>query len=128
MNVVEVTAAVIESEGRVLLAQRPAGCTHPGLWEFPGGKVEPGESHRECLARELAEEMGIEVEAGERIAVLRHAYHELTIDLIAFRCTILKGEPRDIGCADHAWVTTEELDAYDMLPPDRKLAEMLRKP
>jgi 8-oxo-dGTP diphosphatase len=121
----QVTAAVIFEEGRVLITERPVGGRHPGAWEFPGGKVEPGETPEECLARELAEELGITVSVGERLAVVRHSYPDLVIDLIAFECRVTDGEPRDIGCAAHAWVRSRELSRYDLLPPDRELAGML---
>ncbi len=122
---VQVTAAVIIEEGRVLVTQRPPGGRHPGAWEFPGGKVEAGETPQECLARELAEELSIAVEVGDMLAVVGHEYPDLAIDLIAFRCRITGGVPADVGCSSHEWVTTDELDGYDLLPPDRELARLL---
>jgi 8-oxo-dGTP diphosphatase len=125
-DAIEVTAAIIVEDGRVLIARRPPGGRHPGAWEFPGGKVETGETHAECLARELLEELGIIVEVGEKLAMVRHEYPDLTIDLLAFNCTISRGRPRDLACSEHAWVCPEELSGYDLLPPDRRLAEILR--
>jgi mutator protein MutT len=123
---VTVTAAVIIEDGRVLITRRPPGGRHPGAWEFPGGKVEPGESPQECLAREIAEELGIVVTVGEKLAQVRHAYHDLTIDLLAFSCLISSGSPQDIACSAHARVTPEELLGYDLLPADRRLVELLQ--
>lgn len=120
---VQVTAAVITEEGRVLLAQRPLRGRHPGAWEFPGGKVEAAETPRQCLARELREELGIEVEAGEEVARVSHSYPDLDIELVAFRCTITGGELEDLGCEAHAWVAPGALPGYDLLPPDREIAE-----
>jgi 8-oxo-dGTP diphosphatase len=122
---IQVTAAVIIEEGLVLITERPKGGPHPGAWEFPGGKVEPGETPEECLARELDEELGMTVVVGERLAVVRHAYPDLLIDLIAFTCEITGGEPRDVGCSAHTWVPPGELDRYDLLPPDLELARLL---
>ena len=122
---VRVTAAVIEREGRVLIAERPQGGRHPGAWEFPGGKVEPGETPRECLAREIMEEMDVTVEVGEMLAAVRFSYPDMTIVLLAFRCLIVRGSIKDIGCASHAWVRPVDLTAYDLLPPDRELAARL---
>ncbi|MBU1670046.1 MAG: (deoxy)nucleoside triphosphate pyrophosphohydrolase [Actinobacteria bacterium] len=117
-----VTAAIIERDGEVLLAQRPPGGRHPGCWEFPGGKVEPGESPEQCLAREMTEEMGIRVEVGELLARVRHDYADLKLELLAFRCTMIEGEPEDLHCSAHAWVRPSDLGSYDLLPPDALLA------
>lgn len=125
MGLIQVTAAIIEREGKVLIARRPAGGRHPGSWEFPGGKVEPGESPRECLAREMAEEMVVAVEVAEELARVRHAYPDITIDLIAYRCEIRGGDLADIGCDAHAWVEPGSLGDYDLLPADRDLVELL---
>jgi 8-oxo-dGTP diphosphatase len=122
---VSVTAAVIVRDGRVLVARRPPGGRHPGSWEFPGGKQEPGETLEECLAREMNEEMGVEVTVSERVASVHHSYPDLEIDLIAFRCEISFGELADIGCAAHDWVEPERLAGLDLLPPDRVLARMI---
>lgn len=121
----QVTAAVIKRDGLVLIARRPGGGRHPGAWEFPGGKVEPGESPEECLARELTEELGITVEVGKRLSAISHEYPDLSIDLIVFSCEITSGEPADLGCSAHRWVRPGELNGYDLLPPDRELVRVL---
>jgi mutator protein MutT len=125
MDPVQVTAAIIERDGAVLIARRPAGGRHPGAWEFPGGKVEPGESPRQCLAREMVEEMEVTVEVAGELARVRHHYPDLVIDLIAFRCEITRGQPADIGCDAHAWAEPGSLGDYDLLPADRELVELL---
>lgn len=122
---VRVTAAVIAREGRVLLAKRPEGGRHPGAWEFPGGKVEPGESLGECVAREMAEEMGVRVSVGPVLAAASHDYPDLSIELTAFECVIESGEPADIGCAAHAWVRFGDVAEYGLLPPDVSLANTI---
>jgi len=122
---VPVTAAVINRGAEVLVARRPGGGRHPGAWEFPGGKVEEGETARECLIREMREELGIEVAVGEELARVAYSYPDLAIELIAFSCEIEAGEPRDIGCSEHAWVEPAALDGFELLPADRELLRML---
>ena len=124
-NTIIVTAAIIVDEGKVLIAQRPRGGRHPGQWEFPGGKVEPGETARECVVRELCEELGVVVRAGRQAAAIRHSYPDLEIQLVALECEITGGELSDIECSAHAWVQPDELAGFEMLPPDRVLAAKL---
>lgn len=122
----DVVAAVTRREdGRILVAQRPPEAMLGGLWEFPGGKCEPGESLLDALRRELQEELAIEVDVGERIAVVPHAYTHFRITLHAFMCRLLQGEPRCLACADWRWVTVEELRALPMAVTDRKIARVV---
>jgi mutator protein MutT len=121
LKIIDVTAAVIEKGERVLIAQRRPDGRHPGRWEFPGGKVEPGETAEDCLAREMVEEMGVAVAVGERLAEVEHSYPDMRIRLIAFSCEITSGRFQDIGCAAHAWVAPKQIGDYDLLPPDRIL-------
>jgi mutator protein MutT len=117
---VTVTAAVIVDAGRVLIARRPPGGRHPGTWEFPGGKVEPGETPEECLAREMLEEMAVSVSVGRKLSEVRHSYDDLTIDLLAYECFITEGTLADIGCDAHAWVEPGSLGERDLLEADRQ--------
>ena len=124
-KVIVVLAAVIERDGRLLITQRPAGAHLGGLWEFPGGKCEPGETHTECLERELREELGLEVVGGEELLVTDHTYPERTVRLHFRRCTIA-GEPvARLGQAMR-WVGREDLDAGEFPPADRELIRKLR--
>ncbi len=119
----DVAAAVtIRDDGRVLVAQRNADDMLGGLWEFPGGKREPGETLPECLAREMREEMDVEVGVGELLLVVEHAYTHFRITLYAFRCRLLSGEPRCLDCAAFRWATSVELDGLPMSVADRKVA------
>lgn len=123
----DVTAAVIQREdGHILIAQRPLSGMLGGLWEFPGGKRQAGESLAECLSREIREELGIEIVVGPQITTVRHAYTHFRITLYAFACTLLSGEPQAIGCADWAWVTLDELDQYAFPVTDQKIIAALR--
>jgi len=121
MDVIEVSAGLVFRDGKLLLTQRPQGGHLAGLWEFPGGKREPGESFEECLRRELREELGIEVEVGERVESLTHRYAERTVHLEFFLCRLRQHEPRAIGCPAFAWVTRDELGNYEFPEADARL-------
>ncbi|MGQ9834232.1 MAG: A/G-specific adenine glycosylase [Candidatus Villigracilaceae bacterium] len=122
-----VTAGILRREGRVLLAQRPPKGLLGGLWEFPGGKQEDGESLQSCLQRELQEELGIEVETGVQVGVFRHAYTHFQITLHAFECTLKTGEPHPIQANQIAWVSLADLHAYPMGKVDRLIARRLQE-
>jgi A/G-specific adenine glycosylase len=134
-----VTAAVIfaadhpQSDTRVLIAQRPTDGLLGGLWEFPGGKVEPGEDLPVCLQREICEELGVEIEVGEPLGVYRHAFTHFRVTLHAFRCSLrasLVGDDptpilRPIQVADIRWVKPEELVNFPMGKIDRQISGRL---
>ena len=123
----DVTAGVVRgADGRVLIARRPAEKMLGGLWEFPGGKREAGESLPECLRRELREELGIAVEVGEQIAALPHAYSHFRITLYVYECRLVRGEPQCLECADWAWARLDELDGYAFPATDRQIVALLR--
>jgi 8-oxo-dGTP diphosphatase len=123
---VQVAAALILHEGRYLLTRRKADVHLGGLWEFPGGKREPGESLEECLCRELREELGIEISEPVPFQIIRHAYPEKTVELHFFRCSIKDGQPRPLGCEALQWVPPEELTRVPLPPADRPLVETLQ--
>ncbi len=123
----QVCAAVTWQGERVLIAQRPAEGLLGGLWEFPGGKQEPGESLAECLRREIREELGIEIEVLAPVVSVQHAYTHFRITLHAFHCRILGGEPHAVGVADWRWVRLDELDRYAFSAADRKVIAALRR-
>jgi mutator protein MutT len=123
-RVIVVLAAVIEQGDRFLVTRRLAGTHLSGLWEFPGGKCEPGETHEACLARELAEELGVESLIGEEITTVEHAYPERTVRLHFRRCRIA-GEARSLLGQDIRWVTKKELGTLEFPEADRGLIELL---
>jgi A/G-specific adenine glycosylase len=96
-----------------------------GLWEFPGGKCEDGETLAECLAREMYEELGVEVEVRDPVMVVPHAYTHFRITLHAFWCRLRSGEPRCLDCAAFRWVNPQDLDELPMSRVDRKVAHSL---
>lgn len=117
-----VTAAVMLREDTVLLAQRRADGLLGGLWEFPGGKVEPGETLPECLIREIREELGVEIEVGAEIGTYRHAYTHFKVTLHAFCCNLQAGEPAALQAADVRWVPLTELLTFPMGKIDRQIS------
>jgi mutator protein MutT len=123
---VEVAAGLLFREGRLLLTQRRASDHLGGLWEFPGGKREAGESFEDCLQRELREELGIEVEVGALLESITHPYPDKTVHLRFFRCRLVCGEPQPLGCAAVVWVGVEELDRYAFPAADGRLLERLK--
>ena len=124
-NSIEVSAGLIFRSGQLLITQRHAGAHLGGLWEFPGGKREPGETFEQCLARELREELGVEVAVGKLIEELTHAYAEKTVHLKFFRCRLVAGEPQPLDCAAVKWVTRAELAAHEFPAADAKLLAQL---
>lgn len=118
----DVAAGLIWNErGQLLIAQRPLDGLLGGLWEFPGGKQEPGETLPECLQRELREELAIEVEVGDLYMRVRHAFSHFKITLHAFTCRYLGGEPQALGVRAWEWVTPDELDRYSFGKADRQI-------
>lgn len=117
-----VVAALIERGGRVLVSQRGEGVGHAGRWEFPGGKREPGEGDREALARELLEELGVELEIGPLVWSTRAG----PLVLRFFRCDWRPGlRPRPLGSVQFRWVMREDLPALDFPPADDELVSAL---
>ncbi len=123
---IRVVGAMIEQDGRYLITQRSPTATLPLLWEFPGGRVEPGETDQAALARELREEMGISVEVADRCIHVEHAYEGYDIDFCVYRCALVSGPIRNLKVHAHRWVLPEELDQYEFPPADEKsIAKLL---
>jgi A/G-specific adenine glycosylase len=120
----QVAAAVLERNGAYLITQRPLNGLLGGLWEFPGGKQEPGETLPQCLERELWEELGVNVRVGEALNTYRHAYTHFRVTVHSFRCHWQAGspEPQRLQVRDFVWVKTDELDKYPMGKVDRQIA------
>ncbi len=114
----EVVAAVIERDGQILIGQRKASGRHALKWEFPGGKVEPGEEPRAALARELREELGIEAQIGDEIERYNFSYAAQPTHLTFFRVTEFAGEPANLDFAQIAWAAPRQLPKYDFLEGD----------
>jgi A/G-specific adenine glycosylase len=122
-----VSAAVIRQGEQILIAQRPANGMLGGLWEFPGGKQEPGESLPECLRREIWEELGVDIEVGEPVVSVKHSYTHFKITLHAFYCRLLSGVPQALQVAAWRWVTLPEMAAYPFARTDQKIIAALHQ-
>ena len=117
---------VIYRAGRILIDKRKPKGLLGGLWEFPGGKVQPGESLESALHRELREELDIEVEVVREIAVVEHTYTHFHVEIHAFECKHVQGEPRCITCAALKWVRPADLNRYAFPAANKKIIEILR--
>ena len=128
-QIVEVVAAVIKRDGLILIGQRKARGRHALKWEFPGGKVEPGEKLRDALARELREELGIEARIGDEIERYDFLYApERITRLIFFHVTEFSGDVRNLEFADLAWALPGRLPDYDFLEGDVEFVRRLANP
>ena len=123
---VEVAAALVFRGGKLLITRRHPEAHLGGLWEFPGGKRERGETFEQCLVRELGEELGIEVDVGGLLESLTHPYPEKTVHLRFYRCRWKRHEPQPLGCAAFRWVTAAELKDYAFPAADARLLDRLQ--
>jgi mutator protein MutT len=127
MKTIDVAAALVFREGKLLITQRYAKAHLGGLWEFPGGKREAEETFEQCLLRELREELGIEVAVGELVESLTHEYPEKTVHLRFYRCRWTQHEPQPLGCPAFKWVTAAELGDYAFPAADARLLDKLKR-
>ena len=125
MNQILVSAAVIMKDDLFLMAQRSDGA-EAGKWEFPGGKVEPGEDPRACLKREIQEELGVEVEVGRILDVVSNLQNGRQLVLLYFQCALRKGEPRPLQCRQVKWFTAAEADLLEKPPADQEFWAVLK--
>jgi 8-oxo-dGTP diphosphatase len=122
---VVVAAAILQREGKILLTRRKLDAHQGGLWEFPGGKQEVGETLEQCLQRELKEEIDIEVGDVQHFYVLRYRYPEKEVELHFFTCSIFQGDPKPLGSLEMAWVPKSELSSYEFPEADRPVLKKL---
>jgi mutator protein MutT len=122
---IDVSAALIFHDGKLLITQRQADAHLGGLWEFPGGKRETNETFAECLVREIREELGMEIAAGELFEEVTHAYETKAVHLKFFICQWIRGEPQKLGCAAFKWISKNELADYKFPAADARLLEKL---
>lgn len=124
---VDVVAALIWEKDKFLICQRPANKARGLLWEFVGGKVEPGETKEQALARECAEELAISVDVGSPFMEVDHRYPDIHIRLTLFHCTIPTGQPQALEHNDIRWIHPSQIDAYRFCPADEEILEALKK-
>ncbi|HET8541478.1 MAG TPA: (deoxy)nucleoside triphosphate pyrophosphohydrolase [Anaeromyxobacter sp.] len=126
MERLRVVAAVVRRGDALLVTRRPDRPGRPGQWEFPGGKVEPGETEPDALRRELREELGCDAEVGALLLRHAHRYPDLEVELAFYRCA-LAAEPRAVAVAEVAWAPAETLASYDFLEADRAVLEAIAR-
>lgn len=125
--VTQVVAALIWDGDRFLACQRPPQKARGCMWEFVGGKVEPGETRQQALIRECREELDITVSVGEVFMELDHVYPDLTIHLTLFCASIVQGTPKLLEHMDLCWMTAEEIDKFAFCPADQQILEAIKK-
>ncbi len=125
-HAVQVAAGLVFREGKLLITQRRPHDHLGGLWEFPGGKRESGETFEVCLERELREELGVSVQIGELFDAVTHTYPERTVHIRFFRCRWTQHEPQTLACHAIAWITRPQLDQFDFPAADARLLDRLR--
>lgn len=127
MDILIVTAALIRQDNKILIAQRKPD-SHLGLlWEFPGGKLEDGESLEQCLAREIKEELALDISVGSIFEVIYHDYNIKNILLLCYESFIKGGQIKALDCHDYKWVTIEELAQYNFTEADQPIVAKLRR-
>lgn len=124
---ITVTAAIIEKNGKILIARRNKNDPLKGKWEFPGGRLEPGESPETCLKRELHEELGIDAKIGEFVGSNKHTYEHISIELLAYRVKEYTGELNPTDHEEVKWVAPSEFHKYDFPEADKPIIETLTK-
>ena len=115
---IRVVAAVIDKGGRYLITQRRATAVLPLMWEFPGGRVEPGESDADALRREVNHRLGVDIEPGQLISFVSHPYERYVVDLYLYECRLTGGEPTEQNVHAFKWVASSEFDQYPFTPAD----------
>ena len=123
----DVVAALIWDGNRFMICQRPAGKARGLLWEFVGGKVEPGETQEQALIRECMEELDISVLVGDQFMQLIHEYPDITVRLTLFHTTIARGTPKKLEHNDIRWITVDEIDQYEFCPADKSILARLKE-
>jgi len=123
----EVVAALIWDHDRFMICQRPAHKARGLLWEFVGGKTEPGETMEEALIRECREELGITVSVGDIFTQVIHDYPDILIRLTLFHCTIAEGKPQLLEHNDLKWILPAEIPDFDFCPADKDILSLIRK-
>jgi len=122
---IRVVCAVVERDGRYLITQRRASAVLPLLWEFPGGRVEAGESDEDALRRELMHRLGVDVRVGQMISYVNHPYERYAVDLYLYECELIGGQPQPVFVSDFRWATSKEFESYAFTPADEASVSQL---
>ena len=124
---VEVVAALIWQDDKFMICQRPAHKARGLLWEFVGGKVEPGETKEQALIRECQEELAVTLDVGDVFMDITHEYPDLTVHLTLFNATITEGEPKKLEHNDIQWITPREITNYEFCPADEEILKEITR-
>ncbi|MBB6216257.1 8-oxo-dGTP diphosphatase [Anaerosolibacter carboniphilus] len=122
-----VTAALIRKENKILIAQRYVKTDHSLKWEFPGGKLESGETPEECLAREIKEELNLKIEVKDIFKVVYHEYPEKKILLLCYLCNDLGGQAEALDCNDFRWINIDALNQFDFVEADVPIVQKIKR-
>lgn len=125
MNITEVVAALIWDKNKFMICQRPATKSCALLWEFVGGKVEPGETKEQALIRECREELGVTLSVGTPFIDVVHEYPDITVHLTLFNAIITDGVPKLLEHNNLKWITSAEIPNYDFCPADKEILEKI---
>ncbi|NJL09399.1 MAG: 8-oxo-dGTP diphosphatase MutT [Calothrix sp. SM1_7_51] len=120
-------AVIWNHQKQILIDRRRIEGTMGGLWEFPGGKIEPGETVQDCIKREISEELGIEIEVGEHLITIDHTYAHLRVTLCVHHCRHLSGTPQPLECAQICWVNLDDLDNFNFPEANNQIIQALRQ-
>lgn len=120
-------AAIRNNSGQILIDRRRNKGDMAGLWEFPGGKIEPDETIEECIKREIREELAIEIEVVEPLMTIEHTYTNFRVTLFVYYCNLIRGEPQPIECDEVCWVTPVELDQFTFPEANLQIIKKLQK-
>jgi mutator protein MutT len=122
----QVGVGIIWDQQKLLIDRRLPTGNLPGVWEFPGGKLEPGESAKDCIAREILEELELKVAVGEELMIINHSYPKFDIQLIVHHCQYLGGIPQLLACDEVRWVTVAELSGYEIPAANTAIVDRLQ--
>lgn len=123
----EIGVAIIKNQqGKILIDRRKPGGEMGGLWEFPGGKIEPGETIKECIAREIWEELAIEIKIGDRLTTITHTYENFKVTLYVHDCQYLSGEPQPLECEEIHWVEPSQMNQYQFPQANTQIVNLLQ--
>ncbi|MEM6611590.1 MAG: 8-oxo-dGTP diphosphatase MutT [Cyanobacteria bacterium P01_C01_bin.72] len=120
-------AVINNQQGKILIDRRLQSGEMGGLWEFPGGKIEPGETIEECIQREVKEELDIDVAVGDRLTTINHTYATFDVTLYVHDCQYLSGQPQPLECAEICWVEPEQLDQYQFPQANQQIINLLQQ-
>lgn len=120
-------AVIINQQGKILIDRRKQAGEMGGLWEFPGGKIEPGETIKECIQREIKEELDIQIAVGDRLTTITHAYKTFKVTLYVHECQHLNGIPQTLECEEIHWVEPDRMSQYQFPQANIQIINLLQQ-